>query len=197
MNFLERIKYLGKLSFEKQFVVAVMSAERAYQEVIRVFPKGLKQRPFFRKSVDLLWKHVEGKTLITKEDVKELDDKIFLYVKDELDFEPGEAGIVHHTVITSLARNINLSLAMITDLAGEESGNISANVVEKTRHIFGTIYETPDEERLMGVKEKEWLTKSIYLVAESEEIPTNYEWFMERNPDYERGKIYKQFEDVE
>lgn len=196
MNFLERINYIGKLSFEKQFVIAIMSAERAYQEVIKVFPKSTGKRPVFRKGIDILWKYVQEKDSVSKQEIEEIDKEIFNYVEDELDMAPGEAGIIYHTIVTALARSINLSLGMITLGIGKKSGRTSANVVQKEMHIFDTIYENPEDTEKAYKTETEWVTKAIYLVAENEEIPTDYSWFLERNPDYEREKIYKKFDDI-
>jgi hypothetical protein len=195
MNFIERIDFIEKMPFEKQLVVAVMSSERTYQEIVKIFPNGLKQRPFFRKSIDILWAYLQKQSTISDDELKILDLEVFRYVKDEFDYKEGEWIILYHSIITSLARNLNLTIGMIR--RGEETGESSANVVEGTRHVFGTIYETPNGERIIGIKEKEWLTKAIYLVVETNEIPTNYEWFIERIPEYERGKIYKNFKDID
>lgn len=197
MNFIERIKFLGSLSFEKQFIIAVISVERSYREIVKVFPKWLEKKTIFKEALDLLWNCVRDKDLVNIKEIERINDELMNYVHDEVSLEPGEKAHVYNPIVTELARCINLSLAMITRGLGEKSGRTSANIAEGTRFIIATIYETLDGNREIGIKEKAWLAKTVYLVCESEEIPKYYEWFLEKNPDYERGKIYKNFRDVE
>lgn len=195
MDFLDRIDYIENLPFEKQLLIAVISAERAYRETVKVFPVGLGNRPVFRKALDTLWKYVKDKESVTAEELKEIDLEIFKYVKDEFDYKAGEWVILYHTIITSLARSLNLTIGMIR--RGEETGQSSANVTEKEAHIFDVIYEDPQDSGKEYDKEIEWITKAMYLIAETGEIHANYDWFLEKIPEYERGRIYKDFKDIE
>lgn len=191
----KRIEILTSLSLEKQLAYGVLCCERAYLEVFKVFPKGMEQSPIFKEAIDKLWAYLSNGTKLKKEELKIIDLEIFKYVKDELDLEPRELRILPHPIVTSLARSINLTINII--LTNSETAKLSSSCVGNVRHIIGQIYEDLDNTREMSLKELEWLTKALYLIAESDEVPPNYEWFLERNPDYERRKIYKDFRDIE
>lgn len=94
-----------------------------------------------------------------------------------------------------MARNLNLTISMIRH--PEKTGQTSGNVTENEAHIFDVIYEDPQDSGEVYDKEIEWITKALYLIAETEEIPANYEWFLDIIPEYERGRIYKNFIDLE
>jgi hypothetical protein len=195
MDFLERIEYIESLPFEKQLLIAVMSSERAYRETLKVFPKGLANRPIFRQALDALWKFVNAQESVTEAVLKSIDLEIFKYVKDEFDYKADEWFVSYHTIIKSLARSLNLTIGMIR--RGAETGESSGNVTEKAAHIFDVIYEDRQDSGEAYDKEIEWLTKATYLIAETEEIAPHYDWFLQKIPDYERGKIDKEFQDFE
>jgi hypothetical protein len=187
VNIIERIQFIEKLSFKKQLVLALLCAERSYKEITKVFPTFVKTETSFQESLTKLWEEVNDKSVSSKENWQNLYRKIYVYFeeeeKDSFDLALLETSRVIYFVLGMLAW-------------GEEVVNTSANCVEKTRKIMSEIYDK-DNSREYSMKELEWLTKALYLIAESQELPTSYEWFLERIPDYERVTIHKQFSDIE
>lgn len=187
MNIIERIKFIEKLSFEKQLLFAVLCAERCYREIIKVFPNFVTKETSFQESLICLWKRLNKEDTLGKEAWQFLYGKIHKYFeqekKDSFDL-----------ALMETARAIYFALGML--VWAKDVEKTSASNAEKTRKVISEIYDEEDS-REYSLKELEWLTRALHLISESEKTPTNYEWFLEKNSDYERGKIHKIFKDIE
>jgi hypothetical protein len=63
--------------------------------------------------INALWKYVNAQESVTEPVLESIDLEIFKYVKDEFDYKADEWFVSYHTIITSLARSLNLTIGMI------------------------------------------------------------------------------------
>ena len=192
MNVLETKKLLEKLPFERQLLFAVLSSERAFREVNKFFPNFLKNKTKFSEILDELWKYLANKSNLTKEDWRKYGLEIEEFFKNNSNYG-------NQTSLLETSNALKLTMGMI--IWGNDSYKDAAGCSLKSGKFISEFYDDRKANGLDGIKwylkEIEIITKALYLIAESEEIPTSYQWFLERIPDYERGTIYKKFKDIE
>lgn len=185
MNIIERVNFIEKLPFEKQLVFATLCSERCYREIIKVFPNFVSKETDFEEILNQLWSFLKQNSSMSKEQWQEKSSKIFTCFEESNDS--------FDLALLETSRVIDMTLGMI--IWGYDNEKTSASCLEKSRKVIGEIYDE-ENSREYSFKELEWLTKALYLIAESEKVPTNYEWFLEKNPDYKRDKFSKTFKDI-
>jgi hypothetical protein len=182
MLLMDRIEFLYKLEEKKQLLFALICAERGYKELVKasLVPN---ENNSFTETISELWDYMKNPNDYTLEHWK----TIFEYYHDNYESKPSE----FQFVFLEMVRVVNFVLSMI--IWGNDTHKISAGTAEKVRKIISLIYD--DDSREFSMKELEWLTKALHLIAESGEFPASYQWFLDRIPDYIRGTVHRKFND--